>query len=344
MRVAVVLFNLGGPDSLDSVEPFLRNLFSDSAILPLPTILRMPMARWIARRRAPVARHIYSRMGGRSPLLEETRAQADRLETALLGRGVQAKVFIAMRAWHPRSRETARAVAEFAPDETVLLPLYPQFSTTTSASSLDDWRQCARSERRDAKEHRVCCYPWDSGLVGALAGELQTVLSKRLPGVVYRALFSAHGLPRRTVAKGDPYQWQMERTAEALAHQLTTENLDWSVCYQSRIGPLQWLEPTTDSEIRRAGVDGRGVVIAPISFVSEHSETLVELDIDYARLASDCGVPHYLRVPTVRTNHLFIEGLAELVIRALHSEQPITCGSGRVCPPQFSRCGMNRAA
>jgi ferrochelatase len=343
VRIAVVLFNLGGPDSLSSVEPFLRNLFSDPAIIPLPGWARKPLAAWIARRRAPVAQDIYRRIGGRSPLLDETRAQAAALEESLVRRGTETRVFIAMRAWHPRSDEAAHLVAEYAPQTTVLVPLYPQFSTTTSASSLDDWRQHARIAGVSSKERRVCCYPWDSGFVSAVADELRTILSQRRLDIRYRILFSAHGLPQRTVANGDPYQWQVERTAEAIAREFSAEDLDWRVCYQSRIGPQKWLEPTTDLEVRRAGADGHGVIVAPISFVSEHSETLVELDMDYAKLASDCGAPHYLRVSTVRTNRAFIEGLAELVLRAADSEQPVTCGGGRICPSRFAKCGLVEA-
>lgn len=344
MKLAVVLFNLGGPDSLSSVEPFLRNLFSDAAIIPLPGLLRRPLASWMARRRAPIAREIYRRIGGRSPLLDETRAQAGALEAVLRGRGAQARVFIAMRAWHPLSDETARLVAEYAPQRTVLLPLFPQYSTTTTASSLDDWRRSRRATGVSEDACRVCCYPWDSGLVAAIIEEVHATLVRRIANRAYRLLFSAHGLPRRTIAHGDPYQWQVERTVEAVVRQIPTENLDWQVCYQSRVGPQKWLEPTTESELRRAGTERRGVIVVPISFVSEHSETLVELDMDYAKFAEDCGVPHYLRVATVRTNRAFINGLADLVLRAAGSADPVTCGSGRICPSRFVKCGMAGAA
>ena len=193
-------------------------------------------------------------------------------------------------------------------------------------------------------ERRVCCYPWDSGLVSALAQEFRTILSQRRPELRYRILFSAHGLPQRTVAAGDPYQWQVERTAEAIVRNLSMSGLDWKICYQSRVGPQKWLEPRTDAEVRRAGAEKRGVIVVPVAFVSEHSETLVELDMDYAKLARDSGVPHYLRVPTVRTNPAFVEGLAELVLRAVASTDPVTCASGRICPAQFVRCGMSGAA
>lgn len=344
MRLAVVLFNLGGPDSLSSVEPFLRNLFSDPAIIPLPLWLRQPLANWIARRRAPIARDIFRRIGGRSPLLGETRAQAVRLEDALRGRGAEAKVFIAMRAWHPMSDETAPLVAEYAPDAVVLLPLYPQFSTATSGSSLVEWRRSARTAGLSRKEHRVCCYPRDAGLVSGIASELRAAFARRRPDLPYRILFSAHGLPTRVIARGDPYQWQVERTAEAVVRELSVADLDWKVCYQSRVGPQKWLEPTTQSELRRAGAERRGAIVVPISFVSEHSETLVELDMDYAKLAQESGVPHYLRAATVRTNQAFIDGLAELVLRAALSAHAVTCGSGRICPAQFVNCGMAGAA
>lgn len=341
MKFAVVLFNLGGPDSLESVEPFLRNLFSDPAVLSLPSWLRYPAAATIARRRAPVARAIYRQIGGRSPLLDETVAQAAALDAVLSRRGANAKTFVAMRAWKPSGEETAQEVAAYSPDKTVLLPLYPQYSTTTSGSSLDAWRRAAARSLPSVQESRVCCYPWDRGFVAGLAEQTRAVLACRRPEIHYRVLFSAHGLPQRVVARGDPYQWQIERSVEAVLHEITDLDLDWKISYQSRVGPLKWLEPATDAEIRRAGAEGKGIVVVPVAFVSEHSETLVELDIEYARLARESGAPDYLRASTVRTAASFIEGLADLVLKAATSDSPITCGDGRICPAAFSRCGMS---
>lgn len=340
MKLAVVLFNLGGPDSLAAVEPFLENLFSDPAILSLPSWLRKPLARSIARRRGPVAREIYGRIGGRSPILEQTLAQAAALENLLRHGGEEAKVFVAMRAWKPVSEETARAVAAYAPDVVVLLPLYPQYSTTTTASSVAAWREAAAKIGVVAKERRVCCYPWDTGFVAALVSRVRGGLARRKEGTEYRLVFSAHGLPQRTIAAGDPYQWQVERSVEAVVRAAGVEALDWRIAYQSRVGPLRWLEPATDAEIRRAGAEGKGLIVVPVAFVSEHSETLVELDMDYARLARDCGVADYIRVPTVGTDEFFIAGLASLVRKAVATEQPVSCGEGRICPAQFRRCGM----
>jgi ferrochelatase len=343
LKLAVVLFNLGGPDSLDAVEPFLRNLFSDPAILSLPIWLRLPAARLLARRRTPVAQDIYRQIGGRSPLLEQTEAQARAIEEALRARGMDAQAFVAMRAWKPRSEEAARAVLRFAPDLVVLLPLYPQFSTTTSGSSLAAWAEAAASVGLVAPHRRVCCYPWSAGFVGALSKEVRSTLARCREGVAYRILFSAHGLPQRVVAAGDPYQWQVEQTVGALIRELGIAGLDWRIAYQSRVGPLKWLQPATDDEIRKAGAERKGVIVVPVVFVSEHSETLVELDIDYARLAREAGVVDYLRTPTVGTNPGFIEGLAELVQRAAATDTPVTCGEGRICPGRFVRCGMGEA-
>jgi ferrochelatase len=339
VKIGIVLFNLGGPDSPEAVEPFLRNLFSDPAIISLPAIVRLPLARWIARRRAPFARAIYAHMGGRSPILEETQAQARALEAVLAGSGLEAKVVVAMRCWHPFSDGAAEALRRFAPDRIVLLPLYPQFSTTTSASSLQDWERAAAKAGLSARTSRVCCYPANAGFIAAAAANIRAAMENPVSGVSYRLLLSAHGLPKRTIEKGDPYQWQVEQTARALVDALGIKDLDWNVCYQSRVGPLKWLEPSTDAEIRRAGQDGKGVVVAPIAFVSEHSETLVELDIEYRKLAREAGVPDYRRAATVSAAPPFIEGLAGLVKKALANGACVNDNDGRLCPSAFGRCG-----
>jgi protoporphyrin/coproporphyrin ferrochelatase len=340
MKVAIVLFNLGGPDCPEAVKPFLRNLFSDPAIIDLPAFVRLPLARLIARRRALVARAIYDHIGGRSPILEETQKQARVLESTL--GGMETRVFIAMRCWHPFSDDTARAVKAFDPNRIVLLPLYPQYSTTTGASSLRDWDRAAKKAGLCAPAARICCYPDEPGFVAALAGRIRAAAKDLQPGLSYRLLLSAHGLPRRTIAKGDPYQWQAERSAAAIVTALDMPALEPVVCYQSRVGPLQWIGPATDAEIQRAGADGKGVIVAPIAFVSEHSETLVELDIEYARLAHEAGVKDYRRAPTVGAEPAFIGGLANLVRKAIASAGTINSAQGRICPERFCRCGHGR--
>jgi ferrochelatase len=216
LKLAVVLYNLGGPDSPEAVEPFLRNLFSDPAIISLPGILRRPLARFVARRRAPIAREIYAKLGGRSPILEETQAQATALEHELAARGHEARAFIAMRCWKPFTDDAAREVAAWKPDRIVRLPLYPQFSTTTTGSSEDAWLAASIAAAIVAPQSRVCCYPWVEGFVAAEVALIREAYQKAKPGHSYRLLLSAHGLPERTVAKGDPYRWQVERSAAAI--------------------------------------------------------------------------------------------------------------------------------
>lgn len=332
MKLAVVLLNLGGPDSLEAVGPFLENLFSDPAVISLPAFVRRPLARLIALRRGPIARKIYQEMGGGSPILPETEAQGAALKTELGLRGFTVECFIAMRCWHPFTRETVRDVKSYGPDYIVLLPLYPQYSTTTSRSSLAEWRRESTRQGLAAPIQEVCCYPFQKGLIDAFVDLLGHGFEQARSGIDYRVLFSAHGLPKRTVARGDPYQWQVEQTVRAVVERFKPEELDWQICYQSRVGPLEWIGPATDAEIRRAGSEDKGLIILPVAFVSEHSETLVELDIEYLRLAKQSGVRDYIRLPAVRTHSAFIHGLADLVLAAVDSRTPVTCAPGRICP------------
>jgi ferrochelatase len=326
MSTAVVLMNLGGPDSLAAVEPFLSNLFADPAIIDLPAALRLPLARIAARRRAKVARGIYANLGGSSPLLANTEVQARALERAL---GPDYRCFVAMRYWHPTSAEAARKVKDWQADDIVCLPLYPQFSTTTTASSIKAWRRAAARESLDRPTRTICCYPDEKGLVDAMAELVRPALAaaRRLDKAP-RLLLTAHGLPQRVVRAGDPYPRQVARTAAAVVAALSQPELDWRICYQSRVGPLRWIGPSTDTEIRLAGKDRVPLVVAPIAFVSEHSETLVELDQDYRRLAEERGVPLYIRVPTVGAAPRFIGALAALVHRAQAGESAASCQGG----------------
>ena len=345
-KVAVVLFNLGGPDRPAAVQPFLFNLFYDPAIIGLPNPLRWLIATLVSRRRAPVAREIYEHLGGGSPLLANTQAQAAALATALQDLG-EVRVFPCMRYWHPMSAETAAAVRAFEPDRVVLLPLYPQFSSTTTASSERAWREAAAEAGLSAPTNLICCYPTEPGFVAALAERTRRGIAEASGGRASRRpriLFSAHGLPKKVVARGDPYPSQVEETAAAVARLLEIRSQDWVVCYQSRVGPLEWIGPSTDAELRRAGGDGVAVVVVPIAFVSEHSETLVELDIEYRRLAEEAGIPRYVRVATVGTDALFIEGAAEQVRAAIAAGQAVRSQSGpRRCAADQSCC-VNKAA
>ena len=350
MKVAIVLFNLGGPDSPRAIRPFLRNLFNDPAIIGAPFLVRWFLSHWIAFKRAPVAREIYAHIGGKSPLLELTERQAEALEQRFQGPD-EVKTFVAMRYWHPMTDAVIDKVKAFEPDKIVLLPLYPQFSTTTSGSSLDDWRRRAGRAGLKAPATAVCCYPEEPGLISALAALIAETLTEASRAGKPRVLFSAHGLPKQIVEGGDPYPAHVEATARAVVDKLDIPDLDWVVCYQSRVGPLEWIGPATEDEIARAGNEGVALVVVPIAFVSEHSETLVELDMEYAELARDSGVPDYRRVAAVGCHGDFIDGLKNLTERALEriktgdrgEADAISSAAGeRICSAAAGRCIFNQ--
>ena len=326
-KIAVVLFNLGGPDSLSAVQPFLKNLFSDPAIISIPSPIRQILAGVISKRRAKTSSLNYAMIGGASPLLKETEGQAAGL-TAILARrrkGDEVRAFIAMRYWHPMTEDAARQVAEFAPDEIVLLPLYPQYSTATTRSSVKAWKAAYRGPGR---VREVCCYPAEASFVKAHADLIAGALkSHKTP---MRVLFSAHGLPEKTIAGGDPYQKQVEATAAAVAAALGGK-IDHVVCYQSRVGPLKWIGPSTMEAIEAATKDGKGVIVCPVAFVSEHVETLVELDHEYKEQAIGLGCTNYHRIPTLSLDATFARALADLVEGALASDKRVAPGPGWNC-------------
>ena len=334
-RIAVVLFNLGGPDGPESVRPFLFNLFRDPAILGAPAPVRLALAALISTTRAPSARNNYAMMGGGSPLLPETEKQATALSSRLRSDLPQndVRVFIAMRYWHPLTEKTARDVADFAPDDVVLLPLYPQFSSTTTGSSLKAW---SKAYKGSGAVHTVCCYPTASAFIKAHAAKIMETWAAAGSPQNVRLLFSAHGLPERVVQQGDPYQTQVERTAAAVAAELGA-GWDWGICYQSKVGPLKWIGPSTPDEIRRAAADGKGVLLCPIAFVSEHVETLVELDHEYAELAIEVGAAPYLRAPALGAADAFVASLAGASINALNTQE-ISPFESPPCESCFSKC------
>ncbi|TCZ64056.1 ferrochelatase [Roseicella aquatilis] len=348
-RVAIVLFNLGGPDRIESVRPFLENLFMDPAILRVPGFIRPWLGRFIAKRRTKAASENYAILGGKSPLLELTEEQGRALEAALAGDpAVEHRCFIAMRYWHPMSDACARAVAEWGAEEVLLLPLYPQFSTTTTGSSLAEWDRAARRAGLDLPTTTLCCWHSDPAFTAASAGLVRAAWEAaraELPaGARLRILFSAHGLPESIVKAGDPYQWQVERSVAAVVEHLGIEGLDHVVCYQSRVTPQKWLGPSTEDELERAAHDGVAVLVCPIAFVSEHSETLVELDVEYREEAQRLGVPGYFRVPAQNSDPGFIAALVGLVRGARGGGRALcSFAGGRQCPKPFGDCPHAKA-
>lgn len=339
-KIAVVLFNLGGPDGQDSVKPFLRNLFNDPAIIYAPWPIRPLLAWLVSSTRGPKVAKEYAKMGGGSPIVPETTRQAEALTAALQSAlpGDEIRCFLAMRYWHPFTHEAVKAVKAWGADEVVLLPLYPQFSTTTSGSSLTAWRDAGGGEARI-----VCCYPREADFVAAHAALIRSAWEKAGKPDNARVLHSAHGLPEITIKRGDPYQWQVQETVKAVTAQLP-ELTDHITCFQSKVGPLKWIGPSTEDVVEEAAKEGKHIILSPIAFVSEHIETLVELDEEYAELAHEHGAAGYTRVPALGVTPGFIKALAGLVVDALQGPVGLKPPSAvPICPAEFGRCPCREA-
>ena len=338
MKKAIILFNLGGPDKLESVKPFLFNLFNDPAILNLPTFLRYPLAKLISIRRAPTAKKIYEELGGSSPILKLTLNQSSALEEKLNQSDDKNlyKCFVVMRCWHPRAEEVIENVKLYNPEEVILLPLYPQYSAATSGSSIREWHDVCEKKRYKTKTSTICCYPTENFFVKSHVEEIFKKI-KNLNN--FKLIFSAHGLPEKNIKKGDPYQWQVEQSVKKIVESLNIENLDWILSYQSRVGPLKWIGPSTEDVIIENSKLGKKIVLVPIAFVSEHSETLVELDIEYKELANKNGCKDYIRVSALGTNANFINALSSLVINKDDNKFSNNLYPPKIkCPNQFTKC------
>ena len=338
MRKAVILFNLGGPDKLENVESFLFNLFYDPAILNLPFFLRYPLAKLIAKKRAPTAKKIYEELGGSSPILRLTKEQANALEIKLNkdDNKYEYKCFIVMRCWHPRAENVVKEVINFKPNEITLMPLYPQFSAATSGSSIKEWNDICLKNNFKIKTSTICCYPTDVNFIEAHKQEIK----KKIKGLEnFKLIFSAHGLPEKNIKKGDPYQWQVEQSVDRIVKSLDIKNLDWILSYQSRVGPLKWIGPSTEDIIIENSKLGKHIVLVPVAFVSEHSETLVELDIEYRELAEKNGCKNYSRVPALGTNENYIKAMSDLIINIQDYNFNGDLFPPKIqCPNQFKKC------
>ena len=338
MKKAIILFNLGGPDKLENVEPFLFNLFNDPAILNLPTFLRYPLAKLISNRRAPVAKKIYAEIGGSSPILKLTKEQSNALEIKLnqTQEEDEYKCFIIMRCWNPRAEDVIKDIQLYCPDEIVLMPLYPQYSAATSGSSIKEWKDVCRENHYNVKTSTICCYPTDQNFINAHTREI----IKKIKGLKnFKLIFSAHGLPEKNIKKGDPYQWQVEQSVKKIVESLNDENLDWILSYQSRVGPLKWIGPSTEDIIIENSKIGKHIVLVPIAFVSEHSETLVELDIEYKQIADANGCKNYTRVPALGVNEDFIKAMSELIIKKNEYKINENLYPPKIqCPSNFKKC------
>jgi ferrochelatase len=318
LKVGVVLFQLGGPDSLDAIEPFLYNLFCDPDIIDFPfaRIARQPLARLISATRARHVAHHYAAIGGRSPILEHTTRQASALEAALRAE-FDARVVVAMRYWHPFTEESIQLLDDHQPEEVVLLPLYPQYSRTTTGSSLHEWRRRFQPNGWAPRVRAIEEFHQDEGYLDAVVEAVNGTLAGIEDIADCDFVFSAHSVPVAVVERGDPYQRQIERTAE-----LVWQRGGWPgrrhLCYQSKVGASKWLRPSMHETVKRLAAEHRRhLVVVPISFVSDHVETLHEIDIEHRAQARGLGIDDFRMVPGLNDSPRFIRALAGLVTRSL---------------------------
>jgi len=320
-RIGILLFNLGGPETLDDVRPFLFNLFSDPDIIRLPwRALQKPLAWLISTQRHKLSRGYYEKIGGGSPLRRITDEQARALEQALARRNITAQAYVGMRYWQPFLEDAIEAICRDKISHLIVLPLYPQFSISTTGSSLN--RMNALMEANGGAAERVSVIEnWhdDPGYLEALTASIAEELAgfPDQDRAATHILFSAHSVPVRYINEGDPYLDQIKETVGSVMNRLG-EDRPHSLSFQSKVGPVKWLRPSTDETIRKLASEGVSqVLLVPVSFVSEHIETLYELDILYRHVAEEVGIAHYRRVPALNCRTDFIEALATLVEKRL---------------------------
>lgn len=324
-KVAVVLFQLGGPDSLEAIEPFLYNLFCDPDIIDFPGAFlgRKLLAKLISKSRSKAVAEHYKEIGGKSPILELTKQQANALEESLKQQGLDAKVFVAMRYWHPLTDEVVRDITKERFERVILLPLYPQFSKATTYSSMNEWnRQTATVGLYNTPTQLICCYPNYPQMIEAFVENINATFTRfsNAKQEEIDLLFSAHGVPLEFINNGDPYQLQIEETVQRIV-----ERGKWGsphiLCYQSKVGQQEWLGPSLLEMIERRARQGRKkLLVAPIAFVTEHIETLHEINIEAREHAEHHGIEQFEMMPALNDHPKFIACLTDLVLARIHSK------------------------
>ena len=317
-KTCIVMMNMGGPGSIEDVEPFLFNLFMDPGIIdiPLGKLFRPLIAGRISRKRAITAKGYYEKIGGKSPLLGITLDQASALEEILSEKG-NFSTFVAMRYWHPFTEEAIQKILSHAVESIVLLPLYPQYSRATSGSSLNEfYRLWKKQGKKNIKIIAIENWHDHGGYIKSWAEQIENAADS-FGDETPHLIFSAHGIPQKMVDAGDPYRKQTEETVNLIIKTLKWAG-PWHLTYQSRVGPVKWLEPATEDVIKMLGAKAAtGILMVPISFVSDHSETLYEMDILYRDMASKAGVKNFKRVPSLNNSHTFINALKDIVLKKL---------------------------
>lgn len=324
-KIAVVLLNLGGPDSLDAVEGFLFNLFNDPDIInfPLSFLFRTKLAKLISSKRAPKIQLQYKKIGGKSPILDTTKKQAELLEVGL-NRHMQAKVFIAMRYWKPFTNDALEEIEKYSPHKIVLLPLYPQYSVSTTGSSVNEWNRLIKSYEllRNVPVFLVEKYYLSDLYIKAIVERINSALEK-FPAEVrsnVTILFSAHGTPVKLVKQGDTYSHHIRETVDQVV-KAGGYKQPWSLCFQSKVGPQKWLTPSTPAIIEENAAKGvKNILMVPIAFTSDHLETLFELNIEYRHLAKEKGIEQYEMTVGLNDSPIFISALEELVLEKVNKK------------------------
>ena len=345
-KTGVLIINLGTPDSTSwlDIRKYLKEFLSDRRVIEVnPIIWQIILNVFILNLRpsktAKAYKEIWMKEENISPLLYYTKKQAEKLSISISKENLV--VDYAMRYGNPSIRSKIKTLHEMGCENLVILPLYPQYSSTTTGSSFANWVKVCEEKNFTAKTFSVCCYPLNAGWIEAQASLLKIELEKCDNSEEALVLFSAHGLPKKIIKKGDPYQHQIEISAQAIADKARLSSEAWVICYQSRVGPLEWIGPSTESILEQAGREHREVVLLPIAFVSEHSETLVELDIEYKDLANQAGVKSYYRVPAVSTHSSFISGLGDLVLQSFERQQEVCSEVGtKLCNREHSFCPL----
>ncbi len=313
-EIGIIALNLGGPDSLDDVRPFLERLFNDPEVLQIGwSPPRKLLAWWIARDREPLARKAYAQIGGRSPILGETTAQAQAVTAALAARGIATVPVVAMAAWHPLADEALATLSARGVRRAIALPLYPQESHTTTRASLSQI-EAARTRQPGMEIAAIRRYPDAEGYLRAVVERIDAAIATLPPEHAATApvLFSAHGLPEAYIRKGDPYLDDIRITVEAVSRRMAL-GARARLCFQSKVGRKRWLGPSTETLLDKLAAAGeRAVVVVPIAFTGEHIETLQELDILLRQRAEKAGITHFARARTVGTHPAFIAALADL--------------------------------
>ena len=322
-RVGVLLLNLGGPEKLEDVRPFLYNLFSDPEIIRLPfSWMQKPLAWFISSRRAGTSQENYRKIGGGSPLLRITEEQATALQKQLESNGREAQVYVGMRYWNPFTEDAIASIKRDSISQLVVLPLYPQFSISTSGSSFRVLEKLWQEDPALEEIEYTVIPSWykHSGYLQAMAELIAEELDRFEDPDRVQIFFSAHGVPVSYVTEsGDPYQKEIEECTELIMRTLNRPNA-YNLAYQSRVGPVEWLKPYTDEAIEELAEQGvKDLLVVPISFVSEHIETLEEIDIEYRELAESAGIERFHRVPALNTHPVFIADLADMVEEALEN-------------------------